>query len=283
MNLTAVRAIASQRFKESIRAKWLGIFALVFFLLAIDLPTLVLITVNLLQIQYLETYLTSLVTVSFPFIPLLALPMGSMAIVDEREAGTMQFTLSNPISKEAFLLGNALGLLLATTAVILLGYGIASVLVYSVRFSNYGRMIAIMLIGVCLNVVMLGIALVVSVLSKRKTTAIGIAIFVWFLFAVITEVGFLAFVVNASVVGTDLSPIGPLITVIITLLNPLELARVLSALVLQGGVAQLGTTGAIMSAYLHQSIYEVIYLGFFGWISVSFLSSFLLFHRQDSV
>ena len=68
---------------------------------------------------------------TFPLIPLLALPMGAVSIVDERESGTLQYLLSNPVTKGEFFLGRAVGLLLATTSVIIIGFGAASVVVYT--------------------------------------------------------------------------------------------------------------------------------------------------------
>src|SRR5207245_10021031 len=96
-------------------------FTAVFFLLAINIPILVLSFVRYLPPNYLDVYLTYLLTLSFPFLPLLALPMGAVSIVDERESGVLQYLLSNPISSLEFYLGRYLGLLLSTSAFLLLG------------------------------------------------------------------------------------------------------------------------------------------------------------------
>ncbi|TLX97566.1 MAG: hypothetical protein E6K90_10260, partial [Thaumarchaeota archaeon] len=102
MNVSAVWAILTYTFKDAIRAKWLLVFAVVFFLLAVNIPMLVLLAARYLPPNYLQVYLTTLVGLAFPFIPLLPLPMGAATIVDERESGTLQYVMSNPISKVDF-------------------------------------------------------------------------------------------------------------------------------------------------------------------------------------
>ena len=93
---------------------------------------------------------------TFPLIPLLALPMGAVSIVDERESGTLQYLLSNPVTKGEFFLGRVVGLLLATTTVIIIGFGAASAVVYTTGISNYFSVVMIMAFAVLLNAVMLG-------------------------------------------------------------------------------------------------------------------------------
>ncbi|HYC26635.1 MAG TPA: ABC transporter permease subunit, partial [Nitrososphaerales archaeon] len=96
MNFRAISAIFGQTFKEAIRTKWLISFTIVFLLLAINIPVLVLLVGGYLPPNYLSVFLTNLVAVSFPFLPLLALPMGSTVIVDEKESGTLEYMMSNP-------------------------------------------------------------------------------------------------------------------------------------------------------------------------------------------
>ena len=87
-------------------------------------------------------------------------------------------------------------MLLATTTVIVIGFGAASAVVYSTGISNYFSAAMIMAFAAMLNAVMLGVALIISELSKRKATAMGIGIMVWFLFAVVSSLDQLVISVN---------------------------------------------------------------------------------------
>src|SRR5215472_13761808 len=110
MNARAIYAIFIQTFKEAIRTKWLIMFTVVFLLLAVNIPTLALLIGGYLPENYVSAFLADLVAVSFPFLPLLALPMGSTSIVDERESGTLEYIMSHPISRLEFILGKLSGM-----------------------------------------------------------------------------------------------------------------------------------------------------------------------------
>jgi Cu-processing system permease protein len=247
-------------------------FAIVFFLLAINVPELILLGSHLLPPNYFEEYLTYLVSLSFPFLPLLALPMGSAGIVEDRESGALQYLLSNPISKIDFLLGRMIGLLLSTTTVIVAGYGLAAIISYSTNLGAYGLLGIVLAIAAAINAAMLGLALIISTLSKKKSTALGIGIFIWFLFTVLSDLG---------LVGTTLSiTSGPQYVLPIILLNPIETATILANLQFQT-VADIGITGHIVEVVLGANSSLVLSLDLLLWIGVMFSLVFLIFRRQD--
>jgi ABC-type transport system involved in multi-copper enzyme maturation permease subunit len=273
LNRSGVMAITVFSFKEAIKARWLLIFAAVYFLIAINVPTLVLLAADYLPPDYLSSYLTTVVSLSFPFIPLLALPMGSTSIVDERESGTLQYVMSNPITKGEFFLGRALGLLFATSLVILLGFGVASAIVYSINFGAYSGVFTTLLIAGGLNMAMLELALVISCLTKRKATALGIGIFVWFFLTVISDVSVLSFVLNLSKGADAVVPV--------ILLNPIEMTRILAILYLGGTYTDLGSTGTILAYALGNSTVPILWADLIGWVTILFAVGFLVFRHRD--
>jgi Cu-processing system permease protein len=275
LNFSAIWAILTYTFKDSIRAKWLLIFAVVFFMLAVNIPMLVLLAARYLPPNYLQVYLTTLVAISFPFIPLLPLPMGAATIVDERESGTLQYVMSNPISKVDFLLGRLGGMLSSTTLVILLGFGIASIMVYNIDVTAYAPVLTATAMAALLNAIMLGVAMVISVLTKRKSTATGVAIFMWFLFTVLSDLGFLSVVLNLK--------LGLAATLPVILLNPVETSRILAVLSLGGDASQLGSTGLIINYYLGNNAAAILGGTLVIWLVFFFVLAFILFRRQDVV
>jgi ABC-type transport system involved in multi-copper enzyme maturation permease subunit len=275
MNVTGIWIILSHTFKESIKAKWLIMFTAVFLLLAVNLPTLVLIAALYIPPNYLTVFLSNLVSLTFPFIPLLALPMGSTSIVDEREAGTLQYVLAHPITKTEFLLGRTTGLIIATSAVLLLGFGIAAGFTYSINVSKYTQVAEITLVGVLLNGIMIGMALIVSMMCKRKSTALSIAIFIWFFFTAISDLGFASVIVNLTYSGA--------LSVIVILLNPIQAAQTLAAIQLQGGLGELGSTGIILNHYLGSNLNGDLIITLFIWLAVFVSIPFLIFRHQDPI
>jgi len=275
MERRPIFAILGNTFWESIRAKWLIMFTAVFFLLAINIPTLVLLFTRYLPPNYLDVYLSYLITLSFPFLPLLALPMGAVSIVDERESGSLSYILSNPISKMEFFMGRYLGLLAATSAIIVLGYGIAAAVSYNVSAARYFQVVIPMAIGSILNASMLGLSLTISVLTRRKATALGIAIFIWFAFTTISNLGLFSIISSLAFGQSSVVPI--------VLLNPVETARLLAVSLTGGGISELGTTGLVMQNIFGRTAPLVLMDTLACWTIGATAVCFLLFRKRDPV
>ncbi len=273
MNSRPIFAIFVHTFKEAIRTKWLLMFSAVFFLLAVNIPMLVLLAVRYIPPDYLQIYLSYLVTLSFPFLPLLALPIGASSVVEERESGSLQYVLANPISKGDFILGKTLGLLFATSAVIILGYGAAALLAFSANLGKYLALGEIILVAVSLNTVMVGLSLVISAISRRRATALGLAIFTWFTFAVLSDLSFLTLVVNLRS--------GSAAVVALVLANPIEVARLVAVISFNGSQEQLSTTGNILLNALGPLALPAMVGALALWAFVAFSVSFLVFRHQD--
>lgn len=274
MNGEGVWGILTFTFRESIRTKWLMVFGVVFFLLAIDLPTLYLAVAGNLPESYLPENLSSLLSVTFPLIPLLALPMGAVSIVEERESGTLQYLLSNPVTKGEFFLGRSVGLLLATTAVIIIGFGAASLVVFSTGVANYVPVIMIMVFAAMLNAAMLGIALIISEFSKRKATAMGLGIMAWFLLAVVSELDQLVIAVSLR--------LGTTAALVVVLLDPVETSRELTVYGANLGPNEMTNSALLVEYMWKNNAFEFTLISVLVWIAVTFAVGFIVFSRQDA-
>jgi ABC-type transport system involved in multi-copper enzyme maturation permease subunit len=274
MNVLGVWGILSFTYREAIRTKWLIIFGFIFFLLAVDIPDLYLAAAANLPPEYLPQNLASLISVSFPLIPLLALPMGAVTIVDERESGTLQYLLSNPVTKAEFYLGRSVGLLLATTTVIIIGFGGAAMVVYTFSVSAYSPIILIMLFAGMLNAVMLGIALIISEFSKRKATAMGVGIMVWFLLAVVSSLDQLVITVSLK--------LGAVAALLVVLLDPVESSRLLTVFGAGLGASQFTNSALVVQFVLRGSAFNYVLATVLLWIAVTFTIGFLVFRHQDA-
>jgi Cu-processing system permease protein len=260
-------------FRDSIRTKWLVLFTIVFFLLAIDIPTLIAAQVQLLAADYIATFLSVLVPLAFPLIPILSLPMGATTIVDERESGTLQLMLSHPLSKSEFFVGRSVGLVIATTLAVILGFGGAGVVSYRTHFSEYSGVVTMVGYAAVLNAVMLGIGLIISNLSKRKVTALVTAIFIWLLFTGLSSVDQLALILNLK--------FGVAASVALILFDPIELSRILTIVTLGLPATDYGNLGLIALAAFGNSMVQVLNVALAVWVVVLFAIGFFIFSLQD--
>lgn len=274
MNALGIWGMLSFTYREAIRTKWLITFGVIFFLLAVDIPDLYLAAAGNLPPEYLPQNLADLISVTFPLIPLLALPMGAVTIVDERESGTLQYLLSNPVTKGEFYFGRSVGLLLATTSVIIIGFGAASAVVYTTGISNYFPIIMIMIFAALLNAVMLGIALIISEFSKRKATAMGVGIMAWFILAVVSSLDQLVIAVSLK--------LGTTAAMIIVLLDPVETSRELTVFGAGLGSSQMTNAALLVQFVWQKNAYEFTLITVLIWIAATFIFGFLVFNHQDA-
>ena len=275
MNIHVIWPLAVNTFKESIKSKWLVMFSVIFFLIGINLPTLVLLWGGFLSPNYLTIYFSYFVTGAFPFLPLLSLPLGAMSVVDERESGSLQYLLANPISREEFLTGKFLGLLLSTSAVVLLAFGVAALISYQASLERYFPIVNLALLAVTLNAVMLALALSVSVSTRRKATALGLAIFSWFAYSVLSNLNSLGVVLNLSRLTDFL--------VALVFLDPVESARILGVMQTPSAINQVGVTGAAVFVRLGPYSAAALIASLLAWAGGLALIAFLIFRRRDLI
>lgn len=276
MNLNGVWGVLSFTFKEAIRTKWLIVFSAVFFLIAVNIPVLLLsVAYGIAPAALISNLgLGTALSIAFPLIPLLALPFGAVSIVEDRESGVLQYLLSNPITKSEFFLGRSVGLLLATTTVIFISFGGAALAVYG-SDSNQSYLIMItMLITLLLNAAMLALGLVISEIAKRKLTAMGIGIFFWFLFTAVSDL--------STFVNAVLFTIGAVPGLLLVLLNPVETSRLIMVLAANLGPNALGSTGYLANHVLGNNFYGVFVGSIVIWYVVLTSLGFIVFARQDA-
>jgi Cu-processing system permease protein len=161
---------------------------------------------------------------------------------------------------------------MSTTTVIVAGYGLAALITYTTNVGAYGLLGVILLIASAINAAMLGFAIIISTLSKKKSTALGIGIFVWFLFTVLSDLGLVTTTMSIT--------LGPQSVLPIILLNPIETATILANLQFQG-LTDLGITGHLVVVVLGANASLDLSLVMLAWIAAMFSLVFILFRRQD--
>jgi len=272
----ATWAVLKQTTKETIRSKWLIMFTIVFFFLALNLPFASLTILKLLPTDYLPTFIVTIISITFPLLPLLPLPLASTNIVEERETGVLQYELSTHISRAKFLSARLLGLFFATTIIMLLGFGVASLIAF--RYSQGFFSIWFVTLASCvLNFSMVGIGLCISIVSRKRATALGAAIFLWFIFTVIGDASLLAPILNSIGRSTLVLPF--------IVLNPIEASRLLAIFYVTPhdpvNLARIGPTALAMDHFFGSNASLALWTALSAWIAGSLVVMFSLFRRQD--
>ena len=119
-------------------------------------------------------------------LPILALMLGYVAIIGEIERGSMSSLLSLPLSREEIVAGKFLGLGGVLLISILLGFGCAGIVIgLIVSNVNYAEYLIFIVSTILLGLVYLSISIFFSTIFRKRSTALGGAIFLWFFFNII--------------------------------------------------------------------------------------------------
>jgi Cu-processing system permease protein len=182
----------------------------------------------------------------------------------------IELMLSQPISRKKVLVSEYTGISTSLVTAFLIGTGIP-VVIYS--FDSTG--ISLLVIGTLLTLIFTSIAFLASVKSKDKARGIGIALMLWFYFALIFD-GILLLVLFTF---SDY-PIEKL-TLLLSSLNPVDLGRIYIMLHMDVS-ALMGYTGAVYKDFFGSGtgmLYTLVIMAI--WAAVPFLLALRSFNKKD--
>jgi len=172
--------------------------------------------------------------------PLIGTIFGVMYFYNSREF--VELLLAQPIKRSSIFLGQFLGVAISLSASLVLGIGIPF-LIYGITLSpDIFNFVFLLIDGALLTFIFVGIAFLISLKSNDKIKGFGYAIAFWLFFAVIYDGFFLI-----SLIVFEEYPLDKF-TLIATMLNPIDLSRILILLKLDIS-ALLGYTGALFQKF----------------------------------
>lgn len=206
-------------------------------------------------------------------IVLIVIPLVSMVFSTIHWYNSYEFIelmLTQPVSRKRVLISEYLGMSSSLATAFLIGVGIP-VMIY--HFDNTG--IALLIVGSLLTLVFTSIAFYASIKSRDKARGIGVALLLWFYFALIFD-GLLLLILF----GFSDYPLEKL-TMILASFNPIDLGRIY--LMLQMDVSALmGYTGATFKEFFGSQAGLFYTMGvMLIWITVPLLLSIRSFNKKD--
>lgn len=185
-------AVAKKEYLENVRNAWVISISILFLVLVLGVSALASIVANAanqqagLELTEITGTILAMQGLTGFFLPILALLVGFGTLAGEREGGSLGLLVAQPIRRTDIVLGKALGLwgVLATT--ILAGIGLGGLVIVSATGADprgYGILVLFLLGTLAWAAMWISITILVSSFFKRRGTAIGGSIGVWFLFA----------------------------------------------------------------------------------------------------
>lgn len=236
-DLGTIRVLASKELRDAVRDRWFWLYLAGFVIVAIPLTSLSVTDQAASGSSSFGRSAASLVALVQLLVPLMGLTLGARSVVGSREAGTMAFVLSHPVSRTELFAGIFVGNVAAMVAAVTGGFGVVGVTT-AARSSGAEplRFLVVCLLSWLLAVAMVATGMLISVLVRRSTTAIGTALFVWLTVALIGDLGLMG-----SAVATQM-PVNVLFGVAVV--NPAEAFRLTAIYGLEGSLDGLGPVGA---------------------------------------
>ena len=198
-----IAIVAAKEFCDGLRNRWVLATTLAFAVLAIALAWFGAAAAGQVGFTRVSTTIVSLASLAVFLIPLIALMMAYDSIVGEEEKGTLLLLMTYPISRVGLLAGKFLGhaaMLALSTA---LGFGIAAAVIGLVAeeaaFADLlGPFSLFIASAILLGWAFLGLAYLISTITREKARAAGLALLAWFLFVLIYDLALLGVLVGTE-------------------------------------------------------------------------------------
>lgn len=182
----SVLYIAKKEIMDNIRSRWVIVMSFIFALLTFVVSYFGSFGEGWQSLGLTIAGMMSLVQF---LIPIIALILSYGAIVGEIERGSMSAFLSLPVKRVEIILGKFIGLSSVLGISVLVGFGVAGIIIgINVGEINIGEYIVFLLTSILLGMVFVCLGLFASSFFKRRSTAMGMSIFLWFFFTMIWSI-----------------------------------------------------------------------------------------------
>jgi Cu-processing system permease protein len=232
----AMALVCGKEIREARQNRWFLVFAVIFAGLALGLSLLGMSGLGNVGVAGFGRTAGSLLNLVMVVVPLMALLVGAMSVAAEREQGTLQTLLAQPVVLGEVLAGKFLGLAVALLAAILAGFGLSALVIARYGGAADAGLYAQLVGFTCLfGLGYLSLGYFVSTLMRKVPTALGVALFLWLASVFLSDLGLMG-----TAVVLELSPRTLLW---LSLANPAQAFKLLVLHGLQGNLENLGPAG----------------------------------------
>lgn len=177
LNPKNIFTIAKKEFMDNLRSKWIITLTIIFIILTLAIS----FALGGGTLSDMELTVLGLISISTMLVPIIAIMLGYNTITGEAETGSIQVVLSTSIRRIEVLIGKYLGLGSVLATSILLGFGIAGLVIMSKNSEGMGGYLVFICLTIMLGLIYLSLSICFSALLKRRVTALGagIGLFFW--------------------------------------------------------------------------------------------------------
>ncbi len=271
MEFKNVFLIMQKEVREALKNRWFIIYTVCFSILALFLLFFSYSREEILGISGFGRTAASLINLVLLFVPLVSLVTGAISISNERESGTLFYLLSHPVERSEVFTGKFLGLLVSIWVSICLGFGLSGIVV-GIKGGSLGvsKYLLTTLLSLLLAASLLSIGFIVSVLSKKAAKSIGISVFLWLFFLVLSDLGIMG---TTIVMELGIKPV-----FVLALLNPTEVFKIAAVLNMSPRFEVLGPVGVYaLRSFGRDGTFYLLFSTMILWTVIPIVIGFLAF------
>jgi Cu-processing system permease protein len=249
--------VAGRELRESLRSRWFALYTIAFAVLGLAVSYVSATGAGGSGLSGFGRTTAGLVNLVLLVVPLMALTSGAASIASDRERGMLQYLLAQPVSRCEVLLGKYIGLAGTLLACICLGLGAcAAILAWKGQATRPESMLWLALLSFSLALCMLAVGMLISVLARKASVAVGTAIFVWLMLVFVTDLGLMA---TAMAMRLRIEELFAL-----SLINPMQVFKMWSLYSVEASLDVLGPAGL----YATEEYGRALHLIFAGCMAV---------------
>ncbi|GJQ28684.1 MAG: hypothetical protein HBSAPP03_05680 [Phycisphaerae bacterium] len=231
--LANIAAVAGRELRDALRSRWFILYTLAFTALGLGVSYVSAASSGGAGLSNFGRTTAGLINLVLLVVPLMALSAGASSVASDRERGMLAYLLAQPVSRLEVLLGKYVGLAGALLACLTLGLGLCTaILAWKGQDTGVAAVLTLAGLAFTLALGMLSVGMLVSVLARRASVAVGTVIFIWLVFVFVSDLALMAGTIALRL------PIDQLF--LLSLLNPLQVFKMWS---LHAGDASLDVLG----------------------------------------
>lgn len=256
-----VVTVGARELREALRSRWFILYSIAFILLGLAVSFVSASGTGGSGLSSFGRTAAGLVNLVLLVVPLMALTAGAGAIASDRERGMLQYLLAQPVTRTEIVLGKYLGLATALLACLCLGLGTcAAILAWKGVPTPPASIAWLTGLSFGLSLGMLSCGMLVSVLARKSSVAVGTAIFIWLLLVFVTDLGLMAGTVALRLRVEELFAL--------SLLNPLQVFKMWSLYAGDATLDVLGPAGLYASEEYGPRLHSIFAAAMGLWIVV---------------
>lgn len=270
LSIGTLLLFARKEMRDSLRNRWFILYTIAFSILALALAFLSLAGVGMDGFAGFGRTAASLINLVILIIPLMALTAGATSLAAERERGTLSYLLAQPISRLELLLGKYIGLAVALTASISLGFGLsAAIMAVRGGSADVNSFLWLVTISLVLALGMLSVGFLISSLTRKASVSLGVAIFIWLGLVFLGDLGLMGSALMMKLQVTELFHL--------SLLNPLQVFKMAALASISASLDVLGPAGIYATQTYGSALHALFAAVLIGWIMIPLALAFAVF------